>query len=176
MTGAANARNRIDESQILPLASRYSYPSGDEVPDEIGARARRNGSLSKPDFLALCRWKTPRSASKCASNSEAFVLEATRIAFSSPVEEMRVGALTLLRGVSWPTASTILHFCHRDPYPLLDYRAIWSIGMAQPAQYTFAFWWSYVERCRAMANRNGVCMRTLDRALWQFSKENQPAT
>jgi hypothetical protein len=37
---------------------------------------------------------------------------------------MRTKVVTLLNGVRWPTASAILHFCHADPYPVLDVRAL----------------------------------------------------
>jgi hypothetical protein len=70
-------------------------------------------------------------------------------------------------------ASVILHFFHENPYPILDYRAIWSVGAQVPKQYSFDTWWPYVEFCRKLARQNGVDMRTLDQALWQYSKENQ---
>jgi hypothetical protein len=74
-------------------------------------------------------------------------------------------------------ASVILHWCHADRYPIIDYRALWSLSVEQqPAFYTFDFWWSYVVCCRQLAEEAGVDMRTLDRALWQYSKENQPPT
>jgi hypothetical protein len=80
--------------------------------------------------------------------------------------------------VSYPTASVILHFFHRDVYPILDFRALWSMGFDQPPQYTFEFWWEYVEATRnllARAHRTlpSLSMRELDRALWQYSKERQ---
>ena len=78
-----------------------------------------------------------------------------------------------LNGVGWPSASTILHFFHNDPYPLLDFRALWSIGI-ESYKYSFSFWEKYVDFCRNVANENEVSMRTLDRALWQYSRENQP--
>ena len=81
--------------------------------------------------------------------------------------------LTCLTGVSWPTASVILHFFHPDPYPIMDFRALWSVSLKVPAQYTFEFWWEYVKFCRGIASRSRVDMRTLDRALWQYSKERQ---
>ena len=95
------------------------------------------------------------------------------MAFAATEERSRIELLTLLDGVSWPTASVILHLFHQDRYPLLDFRALWSIGLDVPSQYSFAFWWSYVEFCREVAQRNAIDMRTLDRALWQYSKENQ---
>ena len=71
-------------------------------------------------------------------------------------------------------ASTILHFTHREPYPILDFRALWSLGIEQqPAYYVFSMWWEYVATCRRLADQAGVSARELDRALWQYSKENQ---
>ena len=88
-------------------------------------------------------------------------------------ERARIQSLTLLDGVSWPTASVILYLFHRDPYPILDFRALWSLSLDVPVQYRFDFWLPYVRCCRDLAQRANVDMRTLDRALWQYSKENQ---
>ena len=56
---------------------------------------------------------------------------------------------------------------------LLDFRAIWSVSLDVPGQYSFDCWQLYVEFCRGVARAADVDMRTLDRALWQYSKENQ---
>lgn len=85
--------------------------------------------------------------------------------------------MTRLHGVGYPTASVLLHFVSPDLYPIIDYRALWSLGEeAPPRSYSFDFWWWYVDCCRSLAGEAGVTMRTLDRALWQYSKENQPST
>jgi hypothetical protein len=42
-----------------------------------------------------------------------------------------------------------------------------------PSQYRFDLWWPYVEYCRSLLLDSGISMRTLDRALRQYSKENQ---
>lgn len=61
-----------------------------------------------------------------------------------------------------------------NPYPIIDYRALWSLGLEQKgAYYTFDDWWTYVESCRDLSEQAGVDMRTFDRALWQYSKESQ---
>jgi hypothetical protein len=39
----------------------------------------------------------------------------------------------------------ILNFGHADPYPILDFRALESLGVARPAAYSLAFWLAYVE-------------------------------
>jgi hypothetical protein len=164
---------RFDPRLVRPLAARFDASGDARVEREVAPRARENGYLTKADFLAVCAWKSPRSRPRCEANSEAFVRAVTATALSTPSEQLRVEALTLLSGVNWPTASAILHFCHADPYPVLDVRALWSLGVEGPAHYGFAFWNEYTRCCRALARRSRVSMRALDRALWQYSKENQ---
>jgi len=167
-------RIRFEPGLINELAARYDYPSENHIEHGIAPRSIRAGFFTKPDFLDLCRWKTPRSQSKCNKNSEKFIREVTGIALSTKNERIRIGILTLLHGVSWPTASVILHFTHNDPYPILDYRALWSLGVEKrPNVYTFDLWWAYTEYCRELAKENAVSMRVLDRALWRYSKEEQ---
>ena len=46
-----------------------------------------------------------------------------------------------------PTASVPLHLAHRDPQPILDFRALWSLGVdKQPSYYSFELWERYVQR------------------------------
>lgn len=97
----------------------------------------------------------------------------TRAALESQHENVKIGVLRSLRGVSWPTASVVLHFCDRQPYPILDFRALWSLGYAEPPSYTLDFWVSYTKHVRDIARRTGHPMRIVDRALWQYSNERQ---
>jgi hypothetical protein len=158
------------------MAARFD-PEPDRVFEEvIGPAVRARGHCTRDEFLALCEWKSPRSRGRCARNSAELVEEATRTAFTARSEPLRVGVLTLLDGVSWPTASVILHFCHPDPYPVMDYRALWSLGVDTPPAYTFDFWWEYTLTCRELARRLGIGMRELDRGLWQYAKERAGAT
>mgnify|MGYP001265380021 CR=1 FL=1 len=117
-------------------------------------------------------WKN--SIKEIVNNKDEFVKEITAIALNAKEERLRIEILTLLDGVGWPTASVILHFYHKEPYPILDFRALWSLGIAVvPKQYEFQFWWRYVEFCRSLFVKYDVSNRTLDKALWQYSKENQ---
>jgi len=107
------------------------------------------------------------------ANSDEFVKEITGFALSAKDERARIETLTTLSGVAWPTASVILHFFHRDDYPILDYRALWSVGYDAAPIYSFEFWWKYVDYTRKLAERSGLDIRTVDRALWQYSREKQ---
>ena len=161
-------------NEIRYWADRFEVWYEDRIFNEIVPRTRKAGFLNKPDFLDLCEWKSPRARRKYQSNPEQYIQAVTHVALSAPSERLRIEVLTLLDGVSWPTASVILHFAHPEPYPILDFRAMWSLRVDwETLKYTFDFWWAYTQFCRQIADENGVPMRTLDRALWQYSKENQ---
>jgi hypothetical protein len=170
----ASLRLRFAERDIAHWAARFPPSPESEIETQIASAARRRGYLTQKEFLAICRWKTPRTYPRCASNRPAFVKEVTRVAFATDDEELKIKSLLLLSGVSWPTASVILHFCDRRRYPILDYRALWSVGFARPPAYTFPFWLKYVTYVRNLSRLTGHGMRTIDRALWQYSKEHQP--
>ena len=164
---------RLPPSEIRRWAKSYSYPGEERIVNEMSPRARARGHLTRLEFLELCRWKSPRSQPRCAVNTASQVHEATAIALATADERAKTFILRSLAGVGWPTASVILHFCDRRPYPILDYRALWSLGFAKPPTYTFDFWWAYTQFMRRLAHSTGYDMRTLDRALWQFSKGKQ---
>lgn len=167
---------RFPESDIEKWFSRYDYPADPIIEDEIVPRVKEAGYLTKPDFLTLCRWKTPRSQPRCDSNSEEFIEAVSRVALSTTNERLRIEIWLLLSGVNWPTASTLLFWLHDEEYPILDFRALWSLGYAKPPKYDFSFWSDYVVFCRSTARKCGVTVRVLDQALWQYSSEKQRAT
>lgn len=162
---------RRSASLFRALEARYVATDLDAAIDALVEGARSRGFLSKSDLVAVCRWKSPRALPLIRRNTPAEVEEATAWALCATNERLRIGALLLLQGVSWPMASAILHFFHPDPYPVLDVRAAWSLGMRSRSAYTFELWWSYVLACRALSRKLGLSMRSVDRALWQYSKE-----
>jgi hypothetical protein len=167
-------RLRFPIREMRARAAAYDY--GDDIPERIGAEARAAGFYTKDQFLAMCEWKSQRPRARFETNADQFVEEATRVALQSCDERLRIGNLRLLDGVDYPTASVLLHFGHPDPYPILDVRALWSLGLDElPSSYSFDFWWAYVECCRRLATLSGLTMRDVDRALWTYSKQNQPA-
>lgn len=165
-------RLRVRKDALAAWASRYSYPGEAEIEERV-APARIRGYLLREEFLALCRWKTPRTQPWCAENREDYVNEVTRIALTTRNEELKIRVLLVLNGVNWPTASVILHFCDPGAYPILDFRALWSVGMQRLPAYTFSLWWQYTCFTREISHQTGLSMRMIDRALWQYSKERQ---
>jgi len=156
---------RFPLNDIEKIADRNEYSISDTDLMQLASEILRRGYLTKNELQKVAFWKAPRSAGHAENNDDVYVTEVTRFAFAAECERARIQSLTLLDGVSWPTASVILHLFHRDPYPILDFRALWSVSLEVPAQYAFSFWWTYVEFCRELATTAGVDMRTLDRAL-----------
>jgi len=165
---------RVSTSKLKSFTGRYPADYDREVEVMLAPTVRERGYFTKPEFESICHWKTPRSQRKVASNSAEYIEAVTHTALSTESEQLRVEVLTLLNGVSWPTASVILHFCHKEAYPILDVRALWTLGVdANQITYNFDLWWEYTKVCRTLAALTGLSMRELDRALWQYSKENQ---
>jgi len=174
---------RFSEKDIEDLAKQYldrqqKEESKREFEEEAALVGLRNEILEKcvltrDQLERVARWKSPRRASDVKKNAEDYVQAVTGFALQTPNERARIEVLTVLSGVKWATASAILHLFHKDKYPILDFRALWSVNAEVPTDYTFDFWWTYVEFCRGIADRTGSNMRTLDRALWQYSSDNQ---
>jgi hypothetical protein len=112
-------RLRFPLSDVPFWAARYSY-ADDAAVEAIGEEAGRRGWYTRADFLKVTLWKTARSRSRCAMNSEATVKEATAVALRTTDERLRIGVLTLLQGVGTPTASALLHLALPDRYPIID--------------------------------------------------------
>ena len=163
-------------SDVRAIASRYKYTAEDASLEQTFVPfAVHNGFVTSELLYTLAHWKSPRKAKLCLQNSDTDVREITRNAFSSPSEKWRIQSLLSLHGVAWPTASVILHFAFQPKiYPVLDFRALESLGVPK-VSHGFLFWIEYVEFTRLLASEANVDMRTLDRALWQFSREKDAA-
>jgi hypothetical protein len=142
----------------------------------VGEAVRGRGHYTREEFIEVCAWKTPRSRPKVASNKKSAVTEVTGRALATSDEETRMSALLELVGVGVPTASVLLYVAFPADYPILDVRALESLGVKPRSQYPVSFWLEYLSACRELSRRAGVSIRTLDKALWQYSKERAAAS
>lgn len=167
----------LTKNSIGEYATRYNYQytkNNEEIAElEVKNWLEKNKYLNKEMFMMLCLWKSKRPKKQYERNSEEIIEEITRIGLSIKSEEAKIKILMCLNGVSFPVASTILHFAHPDKYTIMDFRAIWSLGWEQPKKYTFEFWDKYYKEIQGIAKKLNVSIRTVDKALWQYSKENQ---
>ena len=173
---------RFELSKVPQIAARYTYPRERSV-EMLVPLVRQQCYMTRDQLATLCQWKSSRSAGNVVKNSRKFVTEITRFALSTADERARIDLLILLDGVGYPTASTILHWFHRESYPIVDFRALWSLHISQKPPYSFSFWCSYVSGWRAFLRRaQSLCAPTVvtprlfDKALWQYSNEHQPSS
>jgi hypothetical protein len=167
-------RLRFSERELPKWAERYSNSANDgKLREVVRPVVLSRGYLKRDEFLEICQWKTVRTKSRCARNDVFTIETVTRAALATSDEALKIDLLRTLSGVEWPTASTLLHFCDKRPYPILDYRALWSLGHNKPPHYTMEFWLAYLAFTRALAGRLKQDIRTIDRALWQYSKARQ---
>jgi hypothetical protein len=161
----------VDCAEVRALAERYCYGYDGEAM-AAGARAREGGHFTRYDFLTVCAWKTGRSKSKVEVNDETTIHQATARALADHDERDRMEALLELNGVGIPTASALLCCAHPREYPILDVNALKALAYeSQRTTYSVTFWLGYLEACRRFAAACQVDLRTLDKALWQYTRE-----
>ena len=152
--------------EVAAYASRFGFEHEEEAL-AIGAAARERGYYLRSEFIQICLWKTRRVSVRIQKNSDEEIAESTRLALGGEGIKPLLG----LDGVSWGRASTLLHLALPDLYPILDHRAVHALGASWPSAVSFGFWSDFVDAFRATRERAGVSGRELDRALWQWSSE-----
>lgn len=165
---------RMPRKDIATWTKAYNYKAKEsKLVDQLRPLVRAQGYLTRAQFLRICKWKSPRTQPLCRRNKAHQIETLTRAAFAVRDESIKMELLRLLDGVDWPTASTILHFGDEFEYPILDYRALWSLGYEKPPRYTMEFWLAYLKFTRRLAGTVKMSVRDLDKALWQYSREHQ---
>ena len=119
----------------------------------VGAAARARGYYTREEFIQVCAWKTVRSRPKVAANTEAAVVDATGRALAATDEAIRITSLLELEGVGVPTASTLLYFAFPDDYPILDVRALESLGVKPRSTIPGELLAGVSAACRQLARR-----------------------
>ena len=166
---------RFPESKIDYWANQYterqrkSNKAREKYLMSLESKVQDCGCLTKDELYKLAYWKSPRSAHWICENSDDFVTEITRSAFSANSDWAKLMTLTALQGVKEPTASAILQLFDKNEYPILDIHALWSVGLPWMKRTSYPFWLDYIDFCRDTADENDVSMRDLDRALWKYS-------
>lgn len=156
--------------EVAEYAARTSFE--DDPPLlAMGSAAGKRGYYRRDEFIAVCLAKTRRVGRRLEDNTAGSVKSATRIALSTGDERERMGVLLALPGVSWGRASTLLHLARPDDFPILDHRAVHALGQPWPVSVSFRFWWDFVQAWRDWRIRSGLPGREFDRALWQWSSE-----
>jgi hypothetical protein len=160
---------RFHPSKIDDLAEQYGY-AGDSEPLDAGKRIL-DGDYSIENLKVIVRWKSARPIRWIEKNDASAVSSALKFAASKDATvKAAIEKLDDLYGVGIPMASAILTMMHPSVYTIIDIRALDALGV-EDWPNTSAFYEAYLGRCREIAMRHDRSLRTLDRALWQWSKE-----
>lgn len=141
---------------------------------------KRDGELSRDEFLDICYWKSPRSIRLCERNSAGLIERASRRVFATRNERTRLLLLTGLQGVSVPTASAILTLTDPKNYGVIAIR-VWQLLFKlksvkkNPRGQAFSFdhWHHYLKILREHARRLKVPVRFVELTLFQFHRDHQ---
>lgn len=144
------------------------------------AHVKAAGRFTRAEFLAMCRWKSPRARRHYERNSTAAVRRASTAALAARDERERIEHLTALPGVSVATASAILTLIDPRRYGVLDIRC-WQLlfGIrsvrANPRgrAFTSAQWELYLRRLRQHARAMGVSARAIEYTLFHCHRKLQ---
>ena len=167
-----------NQDEILDWATRYTEGQTSEHQCReadvirIKCSVADKGYLTKCELLKMARWKDRFARSNIKKGNSPECIEAvTRDAFRPGDDWEKLEKLIDIDGVGQPVASTILHLYDPERYPIFDPHALYSIRIKKKdVEGDKKFWKEYVKFCREKAERHGVCMRTLDRALYKFSE------
>lgn len=151
---------------------------------EVGGAVRQRGWYSKPELIQVGEWKARgRIRGRLAQNSEADVSEITKTALTAS-EDRQCRILGKLHGVADPMASALLTIWDPDHHTVLDFRAFAALERLQrrglleeevPERAgSYPPYPAYAHCCRAIAQRLGVSLRDLDRALWKWNEMKMP--
>lgn len=161
---------QFDPSEIQTLCDRFAYPKPDG--DAVAAGLSiAGGQFTRDNLLAIVKWKAERAISRAAANSDAEIADALRLALVAETERAAMAVLVGLRGVKVPVASAVLAFMNPQRFTIIDFRALHALGAKRRKQPSVGDYLRYLATCRIIAAANGCNLRTLDKALWQWSNE-----
>jgi hypothetical protein len=167
---------RANQRFVLGWAAEYVAnmdPLEVRLLGDVGPAAAARGHYEPDEFAEVARWKSPRSSRRIAGNSTSDIRDITGLAFGAP-ERLQHHVLRLLDGVGEPTATALLAIAFPDRHTIIDVRgreALQRLGEWDAK----GGYLPYLDACRRLAARVDVDLRTLDRALWQWSKDGYPA-
>ena len=168
---------RLDRRWVLAWGRRYERlmpPVEPRLLTEVGPAVAARGFYQQAEFAEVAAWKSPRSKPAIAANAPADVREVTGLAFGSS-EHLQHRILTVLDGVGIRTATALLTVPFPDRHTVLDFRAVEALARLDLWDGTGGYP-AYLDVCRRVSRRLRVPLRTLDRALWRWSRDRYAET
>lgn len=161
-SGRYSPYNKHKDSFILKMLQ-------DAVKREDG-----DGYITLDELLMASDWKNgARHRHLIILNTDESVKDQSHQAFKN--QDIRPLNSSRLKGVGIATASAIMHFAFPNKYPIIDSRALKTLGLSSKSlnQKLDQYWEEYQRNCRAWAADFKISLRVLDRALWQYNLEEE---
>ena len=174
---------RVPYRDLSALLRALAVRSEDPRTAALMARlrpARRSGEFDRAQFIAMCRWKSPRALRHYRRHSPAAIRRVSRAVLGTRDEARRMTLLTALAGVSVPTASAILTLLEPRRYGVLDIR-VWQLLYALGAVrsrpdgrgFRLAHWLEFLALLRTHARALGVSTRAVEWTLFGYHQTMQ---
>ncbi|MFC1945438.1 hypothetical protein ACFLWF_01645 [Chloroflexota bacterium] len=172
----------IDRDFVHKWSNVYDerFKGGKAINEEIAIREwlsfqKEPRYLDKEYFVRLGNWKSARARKHYESNRNEEVIDITRKSYIATDELEKLKLLMTLKGVGVPVASTILNYMQPDKFPIFDYHCrnvlteagLW---MKVGNDANNKAWLDYVYIMRELANKLGVSLRELDKAMFAYDK------
>jgi hypothetical protein len=141
---------------------------------ENAGRCIARGEYQREHFDAIFAWKTNnRGKSRPEKNANKAIERGLKVVIKE-VDRPRVviETLTKLSGVGIPVASAIMSAVFPERFTIIDFRALDALSAEKLSTASINRYLEYVEFCKRLANRWGLSLRDLDRALWKWSEKH----
>ena len=163
------------------LVEKYANRTDEDVAFEAG-RAILAGDYSIKNLRAIVMWKSPRTTGKKLETNKSIVEGALMSAVHNIDREgLAIESLLVMKGVGIPVASAIMTALDPTRYTIIDYRALATLQIdslppeerfcSENAKDSIGEYLDYLNCCKRLARANGISLRGLDYALWQYSYE-----
>jgi endonuclease III len=160
---------QFNPSEIEAFANRYRF--ADDTDALEAGTLLLGGDCGVENLKRIVRWKSARRIGLIAKNDTSTLASTLKYATSQDVTvKAAIEALDELHGVGIPMASAILAMARPEVYTIIDFRALEALGVTKWPK-TSAYYEAYLGTCRELSKQHKKTLRTLDRALWQWSKE-----
>jgi hypothetical protein len=159
----------FDQSLIPKLAARYSYQ--EDVDALQAGKGISKGRCTRANLKIIFEWKTNgRGRSRLTKNTDKEISDALKLVTTAKTDRAAIAVLTGLNGVQVPVASAILTAIDPKRFTIIDFRALQALNQKN-VLVNINYYLEYLIYCRKLARDSKVTLRTLDQALWQWSKE-----
>ncbi len=179
-------RSKLPKACLEALASRFSYDAGDLLP-EVENLYQKQGYLTHTQACNLRKWKTARhwktfrdgNSDNCVQLHTSLAAMAAEQYLNHP--DFAAWILALMSGIGIATASPFLTAWNSNEFGIIDVRVWRALHKLTDAErfkektLQFSDFRLYILLLRHWRDLDNVPPRLIDKALWQFDKENPTA-